>query len=126
MKRTISLKLTLTQEQSNALLETQKMFSEACNRIVPYVIENRCWNQYNLHQYSYYPLREELPSLGAQMVCCAIKKVCCSFRVLKLELHPIPLLSGGCGKQSTSRCSLTRLKTLSLSQHSYPIPLAHP
>ncbi len=85
MKRTISLKLTLTQEQSNALLETQKMFSEACNRIVPYVIENRCWNQYNLHQYSYYPLREELPSLGAQMVCCAIKKVCCSFKVLKIK-----------------------------------------
>ena len=85
MKRTISLKLTLTQEQSDALLETQKTFAEACNKLVPCVIENRCWNQYSLHNLAYYPLREALPVLGSQMVCCALKKVCCSFKVLKIK-----------------------------------------
>jgi len=75
----------LTQDQSLALFETQKMFSDACNRVVPYAVEYRCWNQYALHHHSYYSLRESLPSLGAQMACNAIKKVCSSYKVLKIK-----------------------------------------
>lgn len=85
MKRTISLKLTLTQEQSSDLLETQKMFSAACNAIVPSAVENRCWNQCALHHHTYYSTRTSFPSLGSQMVCVAIKKVCSSYKALKIK-----------------------------------------
>jgi len=85
MKRTISLKLVLTQEQSNSLLETQKMFSKACNQIVPHAVENRCWNRVALHHHSYYALRESMPSLGSQMTCNAINKVCLSYKSLKIR-----------------------------------------
>ena len=85
MKRTIALKLILTQDQADALLETQKVFSEACNKIVPFSVEHRCWNQVALHQLGYYSVRESLPMLGSQMVCNAIKKVCSSYKVLKIK-----------------------------------------
>ena len=85
MKRTISLKLILTEEQSIVLFETQKTFSDACNRIIPFAVENRCWNRVALHHLSYYSLRKCLPSLGSQMICNAIKKVCSSYKVLKIK-----------------------------------------
>ncbi|MBN1915131.1 MAG: hypothetical protein JW769_04510 [Parachlamydiales bacterium] len=40
MKRTIALKLSLSEEQSNAWLETQKIFSEAYEKIVLFVVKN--------------------------------------------------------------------------------------
>ncbi len=84
MKRTIALKLTLTQDQSEVLLETQKMFSDACNQIVPFAVKHRCWNRVALHHHCYYLVRDDLSSLGAQMVCNAISKVCSSYKVLKI------------------------------------------
>lgn len=42
MKRTVALKLIVSQEQSDALLETQKAFANACNQAIPFVIGNRC------------------------------------------------------------------------------------
>lgn len=85
MKRTIILKLNLSQEQKNALLETQIAFSRACNQVVPFVVENRCWNRVALHHLCYYWIRENIPSLGSQMICNAIKKVCSSYKVLKIK-----------------------------------------
>jgi putative transposase len=80
MMLTVCLKLDVTEEQSNALLQTQIAFSEACNKIVPDVVKNRCWNRKDLHHECYYRVREELPQLGAQMVCNAIAKVCASYK----------------------------------------------
>ena len=85
MRRTISLKLSVTQEQSEALLETQKVFANACNQAIPYVIENRCWNRVALHHLCYYKIRESIPSLGSQMVCNAFQKVCSAYKVLKIK-----------------------------------------
>jgi len=85
MKRTIALKLDLSQDQSDALLETQIVFSSACNQVVPFVVENRCWNRVALHHLCYYKVRENIPSLGSQMVCNAIKKACSSYKVLKIK-----------------------------------------
>ena len=85
MKRTIALKLNLSQEQSDALLETQKVFAKACNQAISFVVENRCWNRVALHHLCYYHIRENIPSLGSQMVCNAIKKVCSSYKVLKIK-----------------------------------------
>ena len=85
MKRTISLKLVLTQEQSEALLETQKYFSDACNQIVLFSVQKRCWNNVALHHHCYSSLRKDLPTLCSQMVCNAIKKVCAAYKVLKIK-----------------------------------------
>lgn len=85
MKRTVSLKLDLTQEQSESLSHTQIAFSKGCNAIVPFALENRCWNQVALHQLCYYKVRKDLPNLGSQMICNAIRKVCASYKVLKIK-----------------------------------------
>lgn len=94
MKRTVAVKLILNQQQSNALLETQKTFAEACNQIVPFSVENRCWNRVALHHLCYYKVRESVSSLGSQMVCSAIKKVCSSYKVLKVKKSEnVPVIS---------------------------------
>lgn len=94
MKRTIALKLTLSQEQSDSLLETQESFANACNQIVPFAIENRCWNRVTLHHLCYYNVRENVPSLGSQMICNAIKNVCSSYKVLKIKKsQDVPAIS---------------------------------
>lgn len=94
MKRTIVLKLTLSQEQSDSLLETQEAFANACNQIVPFAVESRCWNRVALHHLCYYKIRESISSLGSQMICNAIKKVCSSYKVLKIKKsQDIPAIS---------------------------------
>ncbi len=85
MKRTVALKLILTKDDETAFSETQSVFSAACNQLVPFSVENRCWNSVDLHHLCYYSLRERLPLLGSQMVCNAIKKVCCSYKALKIK-----------------------------------------
>ena len=94
MKRTIALKLTLSQEQSDFLLETQASFAKACNQIVPFAVENRCWNRVALHHLCYYKVRESVSRLGSQMICNAIKQVCSSYKVLKIKKSQnIPAIS---------------------------------
>ena len=75
MKRTISIKLEVTKEQSQQLLNLQEAFLSACNRLVSDVIEHRCWNRVALHNLTYSKIRESSP-LGSQMVCNAIFSVC--------------------------------------------------
>lgn len=100
MIKTISLKLSTSQEQSVSLLETQKQFNLACNTLVPIVIENRCWNRVALHHLSYYIVRENVRSLGSQMACNAIQKVCSAYKVLKIKKpQPVPAINF---KQSSS------------------------
>jgi IS605 OrfB family transposase len=81
--RTISLKLLATAEQSAALSALAGEFAGACNAIVPFVVEHRCWNRVALHHLAYYPVREQLPALGSQMVCQAIHRVANAYKVLK-------------------------------------------
>lgn len=57
MFKTISLKLKTTVEQEIALSELQSAYSDACNLLVPIVVESRCWNRVSLHKLSYSNLR---------------------------------------------------------------------
>ncbi len=57
----------------------------ACNAIVPYVTEHRCWNRIALHHLTYYAVREQLPTLGSQMTCQAIHRVCDAYKVLQIK-----------------------------------------
>ena len=85
MKRTISLKLVYQQDTFQSLLETTQIFSDVCNYVVSFAVENRCWNSYSLHRLCYYVVRKRFPSIGAQLVCCAIKKVCSAYKALKIK-----------------------------------------
>jgi IS605 OrfB family transposase len=82
-KRTISLKLLATAEQSSALLALAEAFAGACNAIVPFVVEHRCWNRVALHHLAYYPVRQKFPALGSQMVCQAVHRVADAYKTLK-------------------------------------------
>jgi len=45
MIRTVSLKLLPNPDQANSLLETAACFVRACNAVVPFSTEYRCWNR---------------------------------------------------------------------------------
>ncbi len=90
MKRTISIKLKLTEGQPNQLRALNEEFLSACNQIVPLVVEHRCWNRVALHNLSYSPIRT-CSRLGSQMVCNAIFAVCKAYKnkcILKGEIVP--------------------------------------
>ena len=93
MKRTVSLKLVTIQDNALALSETQELFAVACNHIVPFAVDNRCWNRVALHHLSYFPVREFCPDIGSQMACNAIHKVCASYKVLNIAKdQPVPTI----------------------------------
>lgn len=98
MIRTVSLKLLTTHEQSVGLLRLAQSFAEACNAIVPFVVGHRCWNRVALHHLAYYPVREQVPTLGSQMVCQAVHRVADAYKVLKANAgitkdQPVPIIS---------------------------------
>lgn len=90
MQRTISIRLDITAEQGKFLSNLQNAYIEACNRIVPEVIEHRCWNRVALHNLTYSKIRSASP-LGSQMVCNAIFTVCKAYKnqnILKEDVVP--------------------------------------
>jgi IS605 OrfB family transposase len=82
MLRTASIRLNVDPEQAAALMALQSAYADACNRLVPTVVEHRCWNRVALHHLAYARLRKETP-LGAQMVCNAIFSVCKAYKAQK-------------------------------------------
>ena len=82
MKRTVSLKLATTSEQSEALQALAEQFAAACNMIAPIAQEQRCWNRVALHHMVYYKIREVFPDLGSQMVCQAVHRVADAYKTL--------------------------------------------
>jgi len=95
MLRTVSIKLNATTEQSDALFALQTAYADACNALVPVVVESRCWNRVALHKLSYYDIRSRSP-LGSQMVCNAIFSVCKAYKALvalKRIRETVPVIS---------------------------------
>jgi putative transposase len=82
MLRTASIRLNVSPDQAAALTALQSAYADACNRLVPMVMEHRCWNRVALHQLAYARLRKETP-LGSQMVCNAIFSVCKAYQAQK-------------------------------------------
>jgi IS605 OrfB family transposase len=96
MLRTSSTKLDVTVEQAATFSALQAAYAEACNRLVPFVQAQRCWNRVALHRLAYAILRAQTP-LGAQMCCNAIFSVCKAYRALSrrgrlTEEAPVPAL----------------------------------
>jgi len=96
--RTVSLKLVSTPEQVCALSALAHTYAKACNTIVPLAVEHRCWNRVALHHLAYYPVREQLPALGSQMVCQAIHRVADAYKTHKANKgiakdKPVPAIA---------------------------------
>ncbi len=82
MKRTISIKLATSPEQSRLLTDLQAEFARACNVLVPLAVENCCLNRVRLHHLGYYAIRDVVPALGSQMACNAVAAVVQSYKSL--------------------------------------------
>jgi putative transposase len=98
MKRTVSIKLDPTTEQSAILDALQAEFSRACNVVVEFSAPVKCSNRVALHHLCYYAVREQVPALGSQMVCNAIANVAQSYKSLvtnepKLKKEDWPVIS---------------------------------
>ena len=90
MKRTISIRLETSKEESEKLLTLRESFLSVCNQLTLTVMENRCWNRVALHNLSYSEIRKSSP-LGSQMVCNAIFAVCKAYKsrnIVKDEVMP--------------------------------------
>jgi IS605 OrfB family transposase len=97
MQRTGSFKLLATPQQAEAFSVLAHLFAEACEAMVPFVQEHRCWNRVSLHHLVYYPMRERFPTLGSQMVCQAIHRVADAYKTLRANEgipkdQPVPAL----------------------------------
>jgi IS605 OrfB family transposase len=79
MLRTACIRLNVTPNQCERLSELRAAYVEACNRLVPLVQKERCWNRVALHHLGYRRVRQET-ALGAQMACNAIFSVCKAYR----------------------------------------------
>ena len=82
MKRTVSIKLDVTQEQAAILKILQKEFARACNLLAPLSAGARCTNRVRLHHLGYYLVRKEIPAIGSQMACNAVAAVAQAYRSL--------------------------------------------
>jgi len=120
MERTGSFKLLTTPQQAEALSELSRLFSDACNTLVPFVQEHRCWNRVALHHLAYYQVREKFPALGSQMVCQATHRVADAYKTLRANGgipndQPVPAITFTPASVNFdgSRASKRKLKAIS-------------
>ena len=77
--RTAAVRLEMTAQASAKLLETQKLYGDACRILMGILLEGgreeRRWQRYALHHAGYRIVRAKLPNLGSQCVCNAIRSV---------------------------------------------------
>ena len=97
MRRTGSFKLSTAPQQCEAFSVLARLFSDACNEMVPFVQDHRCWNRVALHHLVYYRVREAFPALGSQMVCQAVHRVADAYQALRAREgmpkdEPVPAL----------------------------------
>ena len=80
MKLTAKVKLHLTAEQHNALLETLETVNQACNDISQQAWEKQVFKQFDIHRLVYYDIRER-HNLSAQITVRAIAKVADAYKI---------------------------------------------
>src|SRR5579871_6513013 len=80
MKLTVTVKLKATQEQHAALLQTLRTCNAACNRISQVAFQSQTLRQFDLHQATYYNIREAF-ALPAQHVVRALAKVADAYKL---------------------------------------------
>ncbi|MBX7065841.1 MAG: IS200/IS605 family accessory protein TnpB-related protein [Parachlamydiales bacterium] len=83
MKRTIAIKLNISDQQSEALCELQEIFTKGCNQVAAVALLEKERNRIRLHHLCYRNLRQTLPRLGSQMSCNVIAKTAACLKALK-------------------------------------------
>lgn len=86
MLLTLKVKLLTDSEQHLQLLDTMRIFNDACNFISRLAFEEKIFNKVKLQQKCYYEVREKF-SLSAQFVIRAISKVTESYKANKKTVH---------------------------------------
>jgi putative transposase len=112
VKRTIAIKLAISEAQRELFCELQELFTAACNQVASVAFLEKERNRVRLHHLCYYALRNSFPSLGAQMGCNAIAKIAAA---LKAQKSPKQLLfKKGCSIHFDKRTYSLKGTTLSL------------
>lgn len=112
MKRTIAIKLNISDAQRESLFELQELFAIACNKVSEAAFLEKERNRIRLHHLCYRSLREAIPQLGAQMCCNAIAKTAAA---LKAQKDPKQLLfKRGCSVHFDKRTYSLKRAVLSL------------
>lgn len=86
MLLTLKVKLLTDSEQHSKLLETMRVFNDACNFISQLAFREKIFSKIKLQQECYYEVREKF-NLSAQLVIRAISKVTESYKTNKKTLH---------------------------------------
>ena len=79
MKQTLMVKLDTNKEQHSAILETMRIFNDACNYIAEIAFKIGTANKRELQKIVYYDVRDKF-KLSAQLTIRAIAKVCESYK----------------------------------------------
>jgi len=112
VKRTIVIKLSVSEVQAEALSELQELFTTACNQVASVAATVKERNRVRLHHLCYRSLRQSLPGLGAQMCCNAVAKTAAA---LKAQKHPKQVLfKKGCSVHFDKRTYSLKGQTVSL------------
>lgn len=82
VKLVAQVKLTITPEQSDALLRTMRVANAACQYISDVAWETKTFKQFSLHKATYHAVREQFP-LTAQMVVRCIAKTADAYKLDK-------------------------------------------
>lgn len=112
MKRTIAIKLNISEFQQKALCELQELFADGCNRVAAIAFSEKERNRVRLHHLCYRSLRQSLPKLGAQMCCNAIAKTAACLKALKKPKQV--LFKNGCSVHFDKRTYSLKKGVLSL------------
>lgn len=112
MKRTIAIKLDLSESQKQALAELQEMFAAACNEAAQVASVEKERNRVRLHHLCYRSLRHSFPKLGSQMCCNAIAKTSAALKALKRPRQV--LFKHGCSVHFDKRTYSFKKTVLSL------------
>ncbi|MDE3055890.1 MAG: IS200/IS605 family accessory protein TnpB-related protein [Verrucomicrobiota bacterium] len=82
-KRTIAIKLNISELQRESLCELQETFVQGCNQVAEVAFLTKERNRIRLHHLCYRTLRQSLPKLGSQMSCNVIAKTAACLKALK-------------------------------------------
>jgi len=82
MKLTLQIKLLPSNEQAGCLIETLKECNRACNEISKIAWDNKVFNQFRLHHFTYHTVKDT-SKLSAQAIVRCISKVANAYKVGK-------------------------------------------
>jgi putative transposase len=80
MNLTLKIKLLPDCQQADLLLKTIKEANKACNALSAIGWEDKCFQQFKLHQKSYYTIKSSF-NLSSQIIIRCISKVADSYKI---------------------------------------------